>query len=560
MRRFREHEKRRVHDLSGVFDFALLGDDVDPDAVDVGSLRFDDRITVPGCFDSLPRYAGYRGLAAYRKRLPRTGRERGRLVVGAAHHFSRSFVNGECIGEHSGGFTRFSHDFRMAPGPDTDLVILVDNRFDRVRSPLHHPRYDWYQYGGITRGLELHELGGVAVDHLEVTTESVEPPRVRVRVVYTAFATADLPLEVSVQDRMVHASRVDVTPGNGSLELELALSELEPWSPGHPRLYSLRVQLGDDDLVARFGLRTVEARGRALWLNGERLRLAGVNRHEAHPTFGHAVPLHVQLHDLRLLRELGANTVRGCHYPQDPLFLDLCDEAGLLVYQEAIGWQQTEEELRDEAFVRALEQHVDEMLAMSMCHPSIIAWGFLNEGSSDRPTSRVAYERIARRLRGRDPSRPVTFASNRHGTDLYLDLVDFVSINLYPAWYSGTMETAREEFERIVAMYRARAPALPIVVSEVGAGALHGRRGSPRERWTEEYQAELLDRVLSVALEPDSDLSGVLLWQFCDCRTNERVKPATERPRGFNNKGLLDEYRRPKLAWRVVMDRLRRHR
>jgi beta-glucuronidase len=153
-------------------------------------------------------------------------------------------------------------------------------------------------------------------------------------------------------------------------------------------------------------------------------------------------------------------------------------------------------------------------------------------------------------VRERDPQRLVTFASNRHGSDRCLDLVDVVSINAYPGWSFGTLAELPEELDRVLQLYRAQAPNKPLLLSEVGAGALFGHHDHAAGRWSEEYQAALLTCLLQHV--PTTELAGVCLWQLCDTRSTDRRETALARPRGYDNTGLFDEYRRPKLAAAAV--------
>jgi len=144
LRRYREHDMRRVWDMRGVWDFAFLGE-AEPEEVEVGAIEFGDGMGVPGCFDASPRYAGRRGLAAYRMRgwAPKGGRYR--LILDGVHHWGRVYVNGEARGDHVGGFTRFGVDFEQGGAGEVEVVVLVDNRFNYERCPLHLDYFDWYQ-------------------------------------------------------------------------------------------------------------------------------------------------------------------------------------------------------------------------------------------------------------------------------------------------------------------------------------------------------------------------------------------------------------------------------
>ncbi len=297
----------------------------------------------------------------------------------------------------------------------------------------------------------------------------------------------------------------------------------------------------------------VSVDGRQILINGESVRLLGVCRHEAHPQFGHGLPESLLVADVQQLRDMGCNFLRGSHYPQDPRFLDLCDEAGICVWNEAIGWQHGANHLTDPHFIEAQLAHVNEMVAMSFNRPSVILWGILNESHSHDSKCRPAYEALLGRLRDLDPSRPVTYACNHPFDDVCLDLVDVVSVNCYPGWYVGEIVDIPAELDRIVARLDAAEQGdKPLIISEIGAGAVPGWRDWNADRWTEQYQAQLLDAVIRHLFVDRDRACGLSIWQFCDCRTSELGWKALSRPRGFNNKGILDEYRRPKLACEVV--------
>ncbi len=556
IRRFLEHARRPVLDLGGVWDFAFLGD-VAADAVDVGRIAFDDRIAVPGCFDASPRYAGRRGLTAYRRTVPLAAGRRARLVLSGVHHWCRVFAGGRALAEHVGGYTVFAVDIppRRPAAAATDVVVLVDNRLDYGRCPLHLDYFDWYHYGGIARGAELHALPDPWIEELRVVTTDLARREIEVTLRYgcAGGAAAEAPLELALDGRTITRETVRLTAGGGAVTLRLRLDGTEPWTPRAPRLYALSATLAEDDLVERVGLREVRVDGRSLLLNGEPLELRGFNRHDAHPQFGCGLPEALLAADVQILQDLGANFVRGSHYPQDPRFLDLCDEAGLLVWSEAIGWQHTPAHLNDPRFLDAQITDIREMIGSAANHPSVILWGLLNESASQDAASRPGYERLIGEIRRLDPSRPVTYASNHWRDDLAFDLIDVVSINTYPGWYVGELATLPAELDRVIErLEQPDVASKPAILSEIGAGAVPGWRDQNRTRWSEEYQAALLETVIRHVFHDTKRFAGLAIWQFSDCRSSELTERVLRRPRAFNNKGVVDEYRRPKLAFDTV--------
>ena len=559
------HRRRKVTSLDGLWEFAWLGD-VDPDEVDVTALSFDEVMVVPGCFDTAPAYAGQRGLTAYRRMITLdAGVGHARIVFGGVHHWCRVFLNGVPLRDHAGGFTRFAVDLDDAVQGTAELVVLVDNRFDADRVPLHLEYFDWYHYGGITRGVELHQLGALWIDDVQVETVEIAPPTVRVRIRYHTAApgspghingpvhvTGTARLELALDGYVLGSETVNLASGAGTLVRTLEVPGADLWSPSEPYLHLLEVRLGEDDVLTRIGIRQVTVGDRQIFINGEPVRLLGFNRHEAHPQFGHAVPEAVMLADIQQLRDMGCNFVRGSHYPQDPRFLELCDAYGICVWNEAIGWQHTAEHLTDARFIEGQLLHIDEMVADAYNHPSVIMWGILNESHSHDPACRPAYEALLGRLRELDATRPVTYASNHPFDDVCMDLLDIISVNCYPGWYGSEIEDIPAEIDRIVAHVDATQRSKPFILSEIGAGAIYGWRDAHVVRWTESYQSRLLETVIRHLFIDRDRAMGLAIWQFCDCRTSNAIHKILGRPRGFNNKGVVDEYRRPKQAYDVV--------
>jgi beta-glucuronidase len=535
-------------DLGGLWDFAFVAN-TRPDDFDPAATPYTESMAVPACFDALPRHAGVRGLGVYRRvvRILEAGSYR--LVLDGVHHYCRVFADGRAVGDHSGGFTRFALDLGTLSAGELELCIAVDNRFDRARSPLHLPHFDWYQFGGIARSVLLERVPPTWIERLRVVTSDVHTPELRVVIDYRcSLAPALTRLVISFDGQIVQTEDLELGAQSGRIERRLAVPGAKLWSPAEPHLHLVHVQLGADDLRERIGIRQVRAQGKRLSINGEPLRLLGVNRHQSAPLFGHALPQAIDVADVQLLRDLGANFVRGSHYPLGPSFLDLCDEYGICVWNEAIGWQHGRSDLGDPAFIAAQRRHIEEMVAMSENHPALIVWGILNEGASNDAACRPAYQELLGLLRALDPTRPVTYASMFPFDDVCFDLADIVAVNSYPGWYQGELTDVPAELERIVSHLEAAHPDKPLFVAEIGAEALPGWSDLFEGRWTEAYQARLLEIVIRYLFAEPERVSGLAVWQFSDTRTPNLGQGAQSRARGHNNKGIFDEHRRPKRA------------
>jgi beta-glucuronidase len=537
---------RRVESLNGIWDFQFLGEQMLAD-FDIASIFFPDRHAVPSSFDAMPNTAGQRGLAAYRTRFYLPAGHSGLVDFEGIGVWSRVYVDGKEVGGISHGWTPFEVKVSPADYNVREIVVLVDNRLDFQRSPLHEDFFDFHQWGGITRSVWLHDLPANSIQRIALHSD--KPDRMEVEVEFTLHPESLPSFEIDG-----HLANPDSFVWRTPAVVSACFSDLHlsPWSPAAPSLHTLRVSIPLDDMVTRFGVRKVEAREGGIFLNEERVRLFGVNRHESHPQYGAALPLAQLVADLQLIRDLGGNFVRGSHYPQDQRFLDLCDEMGILVWEEGIGWGQGERQFSDKDFRNEHASMMQAMIRRSINHPSIIIWGFLNEAATDHHACRPFIEETVRDLRTMDSSRLIALATRVPMEDLCYDLLDLVCVNIYPGWYGcqdhpDPLSLIRPRIAEILAHLRDSGFSdKPFILSEIGVEALPGWQDSFQGFFTEDYQAKYLENVVGEFLE-NPGISGLAIWHFSDARTY-RGGRSLMRPRAFNNKGLFDEYRRPKRA------------
>jgi len=560
LRTFSEHEVRASESLDGLWEFTTAAD-----RRDRGRLpkRYARQILVPSAWEQLPGLQAYRGRAWLRTSVATMRGRALRVVFGGVSHTGTVYVDGRKVGQHHDAFTPWAVVVPgLAPG-DHELVVEVDNSFG-PQSALHIEN-DYYTYGGITRPVQMESVPPVYVEKVFAT-----PVRrgkrwdlsVRVRV-HNWSRRAErrrLLVVLDVPDASLDLGSVRVAPG-AVREVRGVLRgvKVRPWTPREPSLYTLQalvVEGGEvvDDLIDRVGFREMRVQGKRLLLNGAPLRLRGYNRHEDHPQFGNALPLAAMVTDLEILRDLGCNFVRTCHYPNDMRFLDLCDELGVCVWEESHA---RTVDLRHPRYREQIEASTREMVEWHQNRPSIVIWGCLNECESTTPFGRGEHARVLRLLKQLDPSRPITFASMYGQKDLCLGLVDIVSWNRYDAWYGGVPADVEPRLRGVLKWLHSAASrggkGKPVILSEFGAGGLYGYRHAHRAKWTEEYQADVLDESLRVYLN-HPDVVGAAIWQFCDVRITKEWW--SHRPRTMNNKGTVDEYRRRKLCYDVVRKRM----
>ena len=530
--------------LNGMWDFHFTERHL-PE-INPAALSYEYKQPVPGCFDARGRFRFLRGSGIYRRMVKCGGTVK--LEIGGIGLRAEIFWDGKKIASMTKPFTKESFVFNAGTRGSHELVIATENVFDRTASSMFQPYYDFYAYGGIYRSVSLTEIPGIYLDYARVTPLDLQEGTVAIHL--ELGGTAEKQTEVELRFDNGEAFRVPVT-GNVA-ETVCRVPDHKLWTPETPHLHTLHLRAGEEEQSIRFGMRKVGIRDGRITLNGETLKLIGFNRHDAHPDYGYAIPEELTRSDLEMIRAKGYNFIRGCHYAQSEAMLSICDEIGLLVWDESLGWGNTVQSLTDPVFQREQIDQTRRMVRKSVNHPCIILWGFLNEAATHEESATHLVETLAQTIREEDNSRLVTFASCRIFKDLCLDSLDVLSFNTYPGWY-GIQDAQQFPKEEVLAELRRIAEFASqeryrnkgLILSEIGAAALIGDHSGLR--WSEEYQAELLESVLE-EIWTEERWSGVAFWHFSDTKTYSDGR-ATMRPRGFNNKGVVNEYRVPKLAW-----------
>ena len=543
-------------ELAGLWDFAFL-----PEGTSLGDhlagLRFETLTVVPGCFDLMPEYYLRRGTGVYRRQVEAGGEME--LISGGLGLRGEIYWDRQRIAVIDAPFSRRSIRFNAGKSGRHELIIAVNNEFDDTPSSLFHRDYDFYAHGGLFRPVTLAPASAIRADELKIIPLEPAAGTVRISAKFSG-KTAGLTQAEVWFDQQGDPLILPLEEGIGEQVFQVPSPHL--WSPDDPFLHQAEISVGGEVFAVEFGLRKVECRAGKLYLNGRPLKLIGCNRHDAYPEFGYAVPLDIRLRDLTRLKQAGMNCIRGCHYPQSEELLSLCDRIGILVWEESLGWGNNEAALTDPEFQARQIRETRNMAVKSVNHPSVIIWGFLNEARTDLEAARPLVKSLAETLHEVDPTRLVTYGTCRLAKDVCLDLVDIISFNTYPAWYSlgqdqfCNKDEIRQNLSALVDFsskpeYREK----PLLISEIGAEALPGIYGG--QRWSEEYQADLLETVVRFVLDSDR-CSGTFLWQYCDTRTF-LSNCSQSAAGGFNSKGLLDRYRNPKISWRRISDLLKQN-
>jgi beta-glucuronidase len=451
-------------------------------------------VTVPHTWQTITGEPGHVGFAWYKIEFdcPEAWRQQlVRVEFEAVFHTARVFLNGNRVGSHFGdGYTAFTSDLssKLTFDKPNTLLVHVDNTPLEASLP-RMESFDWANDGGLIRPVSLLVTPRIFIERIEVdATPDLEHNTAEVKIRAMVRNTLDTPqvfrVEASVRREGTASETLKVTSSgmvavaNPWATVALPAIPIESpalWHFDAPHLYVATVDLhsdaGSHRFVDTFGIRKFEARGTEFYLNGEAVRLMGVERMAgSHPEFGMAEPAAWIEANHRDMKELNCVFTR-VHWAQDKRVLDFCDRNGILMQEEVPAWgaifSNTTDSVQRQLVFYGQEQ-LREMILRDRNHPCIVSWGLCNEVDGKNPRSRQFARALAVEARGLDPSRLLTYASNslgEHPEDDMAGELDFISTNeYYGSWEPGGPSDVRAHMDRICKAF----PNKPIVVSEYG--------------------------------------------------------------------------------------------
>lgn len=480
------------------------------------------------------------------------------------------WLNGAKVGGHAGAYAPFSLDVTEAIAVDGDnsLVVEVDAAEDPGVPPFGNI-VDYLVYGGIYRAVFLRVQGAVYIETIHARTRVGEPAgsaggvgpgaagatgadagnsvaegRCGLAVdialggraeAWPEAAGASIRARLSRDGAIVAEASATLADLSGSREKSArvefpALVGIERWDIDSPTLYDLEVTLSReggalDRVATRVGFRTARFTAEGFFLNGRRVFLRGLNRHQSYPYVGYAMGPGAQRRDAEILRrELGARIVRTSHYPQSRHFLDACDELGLLVLEELPGWQH----IGDAAWKDCALADLGDMIRRDRNHPSIVLWGVRINESPDDDAFYARTNALAAKL---DPDRQRGGIRNFRGSALLEDVYTFNDFTHDGGKAAVTPSKA----------VKGKAADSPYMITE------HSGHMFPTKRWDQEErlaeQARRHARVLDAAMG-DPGTAGAIGWCAFDYNTHKDFGSGDR----ICYHGVSDMFRIPKYA------------
>ncbi len=519
-------------------------------------------LQVPGDWNSqYPEFTYFEDIMWYKRTFHYEKGEKRRyfLHFAAVSAHAIVFMNGERLGEHTGNYTPFQFEV-------TDIIKEGENsvivRVDNIRSEEMVPgvNFDWWNYGGITRDVDIVSTPNTYISDYWVRLEKGSMDRVLVDVELNGADKANQNVVLKLGGTKIEKRIKADADGKGQIAFD---ADLELWSPDSPKLYDVELITDLEQITDQIGFRTIECRGTEILLNGKPIFLRGVNLHEEigsdrRRSVGEADAEYL----VQNVLDLGCNHVRLTHYPADEHLLRKCEERGLMVWEE-IPIRGGDIDFTNKVAMDGAEVMLDEMVSRDKNRCGIVMWSVSNETHSHGKNRNEFLRSLIDKCRAMDDTRAITFASNQVKItmdgettiktldDPLADYVDIIGVNNYQGWYMP-WEGDAAKTKWIIRDNK------PVVMSEFGAGCVYGKSGSDNDpqSWSEEYMVTAYENYLK-SIEGIENLRGTMPWVLFDFRSIRRSHATNQQ--GWNRKGLLSPEGDKKQAWYIMHDYYQQH-
>lgn len=480
----------------------------------------------------------YQMESAYRRAFYAKEEWRGKKILvtfeGVAHE-AFVYVNKVQAGKHSCGYTAFTVDITpyLKFGSTNQIVVRVDSR-EELNVPPFGNVIDYMTYGGIYRDVYVQIEEPVYISDIYVTTRhclrKVKEAEIEVTLNdWQEPMLGELLIRKSGESNCIIRHNFEIEKKQITKKIEL--EDVTLWSLEKPALYECVVNLYQDQKQVstrkvRFGFREAQFLADGFYLNGEKVKIRGLNRHQSYPYVGYAMPKSQQIHDADILKkELGVNAVRTSHYPQSQYFIDRCDELGLLVFTELPGWQH----IGDDKWKETAHRNVEEMVLQYRNHPSIILWGVRINESADDDSFYQKTNQLAHKL---DPSRATGGVRCIKNSKLYEDVYTYNDFS-----YEGKLgQSGIEPRSRVT-----KESAASYLVSEYN-GHMFPTKSFDCEEHRMEHALRHAQVVNDIAKAPS--IAGGFGWCMADYNTHKDFGSGDR----ICYHGVMDMFRNPKTA------------
>lgn len=495
-----------------------------------------DTIKVPATWNiEKERCYYYEGPAVYTRTFHylKKGEERVFIKFGAVNYEAKVFLNKKYLGYHKGGSTPFYIEVTDELEEDNRILLVVDNTRKTTNVPCKNT--DWFNYGGIYRDVELIRLPKTFIKDCFVRL-----------VPDSGFGKIKVNLKIDGPE----------TPGEALIEIpELGIKETislsnqrgeiefnaapELWCPDNPKLYDILITCDEDVLHEKVGFREIKVDGQRVLLNGKEIFLKGICAHEESVLNGKAVTEEEVRENFRLAKEMNCNYMRLAHYPHTERAAQIADEMGIMLWEEIpVYWAI---DFNNASTYQDAENQLAELIKRDRNRASVIIWSVGNE-NADTDERLKFMSSLVLKAKELDETRKISAACLIDKIELRIkdrlsDYLDIIGINEYYGWYEP-------DFNMLVRILDNSKPTKPVVITEFGADARQGARGTINDLGTEDCQLEVYKKQVA-CLDTIPYIKGTTPWILFDFRCPRRTNILQSE---YNTKGLLSadkKYKKP---------------
>ncbi|MBU5668788.1 beta-glucuronidase [Peptoniphilus sp. MSJ-1] len=585
----KQSKSRTLIDLSGIWSFQIENGN---EKINPGKELPDKmQIAVPASFNDQLLSSDIRNFAGYfyyqRKfTIPKAlENERIFLYFGSATHEAWVYLNGKEICHHKGGFTPFQVELENFKDENL-LTVKMNNILDYSTLPVGNyskyedeegnvvhkvdENFDFFNYAGLNRPVKIYTCPKSFIEDIVIVPE-IDFEKTTAKI--------NCKVEINGDYDFIEFTLID-EDGNEILkskENNLEINNPKLWWPLNAYLYKLKVDLYKDKEIIdtyteEFGIRKVEVRDGKFLINNEPFYFKGFGKHEDSYINGRGINEAINVLDINLIKDMGANSIRTSHYPYSEEMMRLCDREGIVVIDEvpAVGLlagfdfnpQNLENFSENKTWekLNTMENHknvIRELIERDKNHACVVMWSLANEAANFSKGAKEYFSEIFKFAKSLDlQQRPCTYINimmSLPETDLTTDLTDVICLNRYYGWYvdTGNLEKAAKDVYEELIKWQEKYPDKPIMYTEYGADTVAGFHSLFGEPFSEEFQEDYY-KVYSNEFDKVENFIGEQVWNFADFQT----KFGTARVQG-NKKGIFTRSREPKKAAAFLKNRWR---
>ncbi len=535
-------------------------------SINVQTDKWED-VQIPHCWNALDGHTGgnnyYKGACWYRKKLNIEEVENKKVFIEftGANSIADVYINEKHLGDHKGGYSTFRFDVTNELEDENILAVKVDNR---VAEGVYPMAGDFTIFGGIYRDVnvivvdklhfDLMDYGSQGIYAIQDKVTDAEAKlmiKAKIKNEYKEEKNATLMIEIldGKNNVVKEISENIIIEANTNKEVSVNTMIENPilWNGiENPHLYTAKVKIlcnneELDNTNIDFGVRYFELdANKGFFLNGKPLKIKGVSRHQDRENMGNAITAKEKVEDIKLIKEMGANSIRLAHYQHDQYFYDLCDKEGMIVWAE-IPFNTTITMPNNFSDTKVTgenaKQQMIELIRQNYNHPSIVFWGIQNEITITgmKPDTLRICKELSKLTKEEDATR-IVVAANVGTVPIESELnkiTDAIGYNLYYGWAYGELNDLgkfSDEFHEVN-------PTLKLGISEIGCGSVvkYHSDDPKKHDFSEEYQ-NLFHESSWKVIDERPYIWGIYIWNMFDFGSDLREEGGVP---GINNKGLI---------------------